>query len=142
MTADPEARGDQWRGLSGVYGNRGQGNGTHGDGMDADGTEVRRRDRGGSPGRGRRTAAILALILGLVGFAASMIGVAIQLLPRQFTAGQQRQIEAWEVMRRWQTMPAGQIFPASVSYQLSASLVTTSERLGSVLCANMQFCGP
>ena len=71
-------------------------------------------------GRGRRTAAILALILGLVGFAVSVTAVAIQLLPRQFTAGQQRQIEAWEVMRRWQTMPAGQIFPASVSYQLPA----------------------
>ena len=93
----------------------------HGDGMYADGTDVGRRDHGGSPGRGRRAAAIIALILGLVGFAVSMTGVAIQLLPRQFTAGQQRQIEAWEVMRRWQTMPAGQIFPASVSYQLSAS---------------------
>ena len=92
----------------------------HGDGMYADGTDVGRRDHGGSPGRGRRAAAIIALILGLVGFAVSMTGVAIQLLPRQFTAGQQRQIEAWEVMRRWQTMPAGQIFPASVSYQLSA----------------------
>ncbi len=92
----------------------------HGDGMYADGTNVGRRHHGGSPGRGRRAAAIIALILGLVGFAASMTGVAIQLLPRQFTAGQQRQIETWEVMRRWQTMPAGQIFPASVSYQLSA----------------------
>ncbi len=92
----------------------------HGDGMYADGTNVGRRDHGGSPGRGRRAAAIIALILGLVGFAVSMTGVAIQLLPRQFTAGQQRQIKAWEVMRRWQTMPAGQIFPASVSYQLSA----------------------
>ncbi|MGB6580512.1 MAG: hypothetical protein WBF34_21615, partial [Streptosporangiaceae bacterium] len=67
--------------------------------------------------------AILALILGLVGFAVSLTAVAIQLLPRQFTAGQQRQIEAWEVMRRWQTRPAGQIFPASVSYQLPASLL-------------------
>ncbi len=92
----------------------------HGDGMYADGTDAGRRDHGGSPGRGRRAAAIIALILGLVGFAVSMTGVAIQLLPRQFTVGQQRQIEAWEVMRRWQTMPAGQIFPASVSYQLSA----------------------
>ena len=90
-----------------------------GDGMYADGTDGGRRSRGGS-GRGRRVAAILALILGLAGFAASMIGVAIQVLPRQFTAGQQRQIEAWQVMRRWQTMPAGRIFPASVSYQLSA----------------------
>ena len=92
----------------------------HGDGMRADGTDVGRRDHGGSPRRGRRAAAIIALILGLIGFAVSMTGVAIQLLPRQFTAVQQRQIEAWEVMRRWQTMPAGQIFPASVSYQLSA----------------------
>ena len=102
----------------------------HGDGMYADGTYVGRRGRGGrrrgSRGRGgrrRRTAAILALILGLAGFAVSMTAVAIQLLPRQFTAGQQRQIEAWEVMRRWQTMPAGQIFPASVSYQLPANLL-------------------
>ena len=95
----------------------------HGDGMYADGTDVGRRDHGGSTGRGRRAAAILALILGLVGLAVSMTGVAIQLLPRQFSAGQQRQIEAWEVMRRWQTMPAGQIFPASVSYQLSAQVL-------------------
>ncbi len=95
----------------------------HGDGMYADGTDVDRRDHGSSPGRGRRAAAILALILGLVGLAVSMTGVAIQLLPRQFSAGQQRQIEAWEVMRRWQTMPAGQIFPASVSYQLSAQVL-------------------
>ena len=49
-----------------------------------------------------------------------MTGVAIQLLPRHFTAGEQRQIQAWEVLRRWQTMPAGRIFPASVSYQLSS----------------------
>jgi hypothetical protein len=95
----------------------------HGDGMYADGTDVARQGRGGSPGRGRRAAAILALILGLVGFAVSMTAVAIQLLPRQFTASQQRQIEAWEVMRRWQTMPAGQIFPASVSYQLSPQVL-------------------
>jgi hypothetical protein len=95
----------------------------HGDGMYADGTDVGRRGRGGSPGRGRRAAAIFALILGLVGFAVSITAVAIQLMPRQFTASQQRQIEAWEVMRRWQTMPAGQIFPASVSYQLSPQVL-------------------
>ena len=108
----------------------------HGDGMYADGTDVGRRDRGGSPGRGRRAAAILALILGLVGFAASMTGVAIQLLPRQFTASQQRQIEAWEVMRRWQTMPAGQIFPASVSYQLSAQVLQDAARLTWTRCGS------
>ena len=73
--------------------------------------------------RGRRAAAIVALILGLAGFAVSVFGVAIALLPRHFTASQQRQIQAWEVMRRWQTMPAGQIFPASVSYQLAANVL-------------------
>ncbi len=80
----------------------------------------------GSRGRGvrpRRAGTIIVLILGLAGFAVSAFGVAVQLLPRHFTASQQRQIEAWEVMRRWQTMPAGQIFPASVSYQLSAKML-------------------
>ena len=59
----------------------------------------------------------------MVGFAASAFGVAIQLLPRQFTVGQQRQIEAWQVSSRWQTLPAGQIFPASVSYSLPATVL-------------------
>jgi len=95
VTADPGARGDQWPRAPEVY-----------------------RSRGGV--RARRAAAIAALILGVAGFAVAAFGVAVQLLPRHFTASQQRQIEAWEVMRRWQTMPAGQIFPASVSYQLSA----------------------
>jgi hypothetical protein len=97
--------------------------------MYAEGTDGSRRPHGDSPGssgssgssgRGRRAAAVIALILGLAGFAVSAIAVAIQLLPRHFTAEQQRQIQAWEVHRRWQTMPAGQIFPASVSYQLPA----------------------
>jgi hypothetical protein len=94
--------------------------------MYAEGTDGSRRPRGGSSGspgssgRGRRAAAVIALILGLAGFAVSAIGVAVQLLPRHFTAAQQRQIQAWEVLRRWPTMPAGQIFPASVSYQLPA----------------------
>jgi hypothetical protein len=92
----------------------------HGDGMYADGTTGGRQERAG---RGRRVAAILALILGIAGLAASMVGVTTQLLPRQFTAGEQRQIKAWEVMRRWQTLPAGQIFPASVSYLLSARVL-------------------
>ena len=106
---------------AGVYGNRGHGDGIHGDGMYADGTDGGRRRRGVRGGR--RAAAVIALILGLAGFAVSAFGVAIQLLPRHFTASQQRQIEAWEVMRRWQTMPAGQIFPASVSYQLPAKVL-------------------
>jgi len=98
VTADPGARGDQWPRAPEAY-----------------------RSRGGV--RARRAAAIAALILGLAGFAVSVFGVAIQLLPRHFTASQQRQIEAWEVMGRWQAMPAGQIFPASVSYQLPAEVL-------------------
>ena len=87
--------------------------------MYADGTDGSRR-RGV---RARRAGAVIALVLGVAGFAVSAFGVAIQLLPRHFTASQQRQIEAWEVMRRWQSMPAGRIFPASVSYQLSANVL-------------------
>ena len=91
--------------------------------MYADGTDGSRRERGAPAGRGRRAAAVIALILGLAGFAVSAFGVAIQLLPRHFSASEQRQIEAWEVMRRWQTMPAGKIFPASVPYQLPAKVL-------------------
>jgi hypothetical protein len=80
-------------------------------------------DRSHNGVRARRAAAIIALILGLAGFAVSVFGMAVHLLPRHFTASQQRQIQAWEVMRRWQTMPAGQIFPASVSYQLPANVL-------------------
>jgi len=93
--------------------------------MYADGTYAEEtggglQGRGASSGRGRRVAAAIALILGVAGFAVSLTGVAVQLLPRHFTVEQQHQIQAWEVMRRWQLLPAGQIFPASVSYQLSA----------------------
>jgi hypothetical protein len=49
--------------------------------------------------------------------------VAIQLLPRHFSASEQSQIKAWEVMRRWQVMPAGKIFPASIPYQLPAKVL-------------------
>ena len=91
--------------------------------MYADGTDGSRRERGALAGRGRRAAAVIALILGLAGFAVSAVGVAIQLLPRHFSAGEQRQIKAWEITRRWQTTPAGQIFPASVPYQLPAPVL-------------------
>ena len=77
--------------------------------------------RGGR--RRRRLVALAALVLGVAGFAAAMTGVAVQLLPRQFTVGQQRQITAWEVSGRWRTLTAGQIFPASIGYQLSATVL-------------------
>jgi hypothetical protein len=101
-----------------------------GDGMYADGTDGDLQGRGGSSGRGRRVAAVIALALGVAGFAISLTGVAVQMLPRHFTADQQRQIKAWEVMRRWQLLPAGKIFPASVSYQLSADVLQDVTPLG------------
>jgi hypothetical protein len=103
--------------------------------MYADGTDgdLQGRDgssgRTGPSGRGRRVAAAIALILGVAGFAVSLTGVAVQLLPRHFTAEQQSQIQAWEITRRWQLIPAGQIFPASVSYQLSAKTLQDADPL-------------
>jgi hypothetical protein len=81
--------------------------------------------------RYRRTAALIALAVGLAGFAVSAAGLAIQLLPRQFTAAQRQEIENWEIAARWQRLTAGQIFPASVPYQLSATVLqdATSLRL-------------
>jgi hypothetical protein len=70
--------------------------------------------------RGRRAAALIALVLGLAGFVISATGMATQLLPRRFSAAQQQQIKNWEIAGRWQQLTAGQIFPATVSYQLSA----------------------
>ena len=64
---------------------------------------------------------MVAAIFGGIGLVVSLTGLAIQLLPRHFSAAQQRQIMAWEVSRRWRTLPAGDIFPATVKYQLSAS---------------------
>jgi hypothetical protein len=71
----------------------------------------------------RRLAALIALLLGLAGLAVSLNGVATQLLPRQFTAAQQEQIEAWEIAGRWRILAAGHIFPASVTYQLPAPVI-------------------
>jgi hypothetical protein len=67
------------------------------------------------------TAALVAAIFGGIGLVVSLTGLAIQLLPRHFSAAQQRQIMAWEVSKRWRTLPAGDIFPARVHYDLSAS---------------------
>ena len=66
------------------------------------------------------TVALIAAIFGGIGLVVSLAGLTIQLLPRHFSAAQQRQIMAWEVSKRWRTLPAGAIFPASVRYQLPA----------------------
>ncbi len=67
------------------------------------------------------TAALAAAIVGGIGLIVSLTGLVVQMLPRHFTAAQQRQIMAWEVSKRWRSRPAGEIFPASVPYQVPAA---------------------
>jgi hypothetical protein len=92
----------------------------------ASGDEPRREPRGA---RGRRVVALIALALGLAGLVISATGMATQLLPRRFSAVQQQQIENWEIAGRWQQLTAGQIFPASVGYQLSATVLQDASPL-------------
>jgi len=73
--------------------------------------------------KGRRAGALIVLAVGLAGLAISATVVTTQLLPRQFTAGQQQQIKNWEIASRWQQLPAGRIFPATVGYQLSNAVL-------------------
>jgi hypothetical protein len=73
------------------------------------------------PRRRRRAAALVVLALGVAGLAVSAVGISVQVLPRRFTATQQHQIQAWEIASRWQELTAAQIFPATVTYSLSAA---------------------
>lgn len=66
--------------------------------------------------RRRRSAAWTLLAVGGVALALSAFGAADQGGPRKFTAKQAQQITDWEYGKRWRTLPAGSIFPASVSY--------------------------
>jgi hypothetical protein len=61
---------------------------------------------------------VTAMVLGLLGLAASAAGIAVQVLPRRFSAAQQQQIMAWESARRWRATSAAKIFPAAITYQL------------------------
>jgi hypothetical protein len=70
--------------------------------------------RGRHPGRVAVCLALLAA--GVAGLAVSAVGIADNLLPRQFTVAQRRQIATWELERRWRALPARAIFPDSVSY--------------------------
>jgi hypothetical protein len=94
----------------------------------------------GLPRRHRSSAgtaiAGIALAVGLLGLVVSLLGVASQVLPRRFTAGQQQQIVNWEIGRSWRVQSAGAIFPASVSYPPPAvlddgpPLTLTARRIG------------
>jgi len=72
---------------------------------------------------------LMALVIGLAGLVASATGVAGQVLPRRFSAQQAQKIVAWETGKRWRTMPAGKIFPDSVTYQLPAYDMTAGNQL-------------
>ena len=75
------------------------------------------------PRRRRRAATLVVLVLAVAGLAVSAVGISVQVLPRQFTVTQQHQIEAWEIASRWQRLTAGQIFPATVTYSLTAGVL-------------------
>ena len=78
---------------------------------------------GGPPRRPRgRTVAIAVLAVGALGLACSLAGAASQKLPRKFTATQRQQIMDWEYGQRWRALPAGTIFPATVSYTAPSAL--------------------
>ena len=77
-----------------------------------------------------------ALAIGVAGLAVSLFGVATQVMPRHFSAAQQRQITDWEYGKRWRVLPASQIFPALVKYTPPValgddqSLTLAAHRLG------------
>jgi hypothetical protein len=73
-------------------------------------------------GSQRWFAVIAALVLGVAGLAVALTGIAFQLLPRQFSAEQRQQISDWEAGKRWRTLSAGAIFPASLHYELPSAL--------------------
>lgn len=72
-------------------------------------------------------------VLAALGF---MAGIVTQAGPRTFTASQRQQITDWEYGARWRDLPAGAIFPASVSYPApdalndDASLTLAAQRVG------------
>jgi len=88
-----------------------------------------------SRGRGYRIG-VTALAIGVAGLAVSLFGVATQVMPRHFSAAQQRQITDWEYGKRWRVLPASQIFPALVKYTPPValgddqSLTLAAHRLG------------
>ena len=70
----------------------------------------------------RRYRLVLAgLVLALIGLSASVGSVVLHVLPRTFSRGQQQQLAAWEIGKRWRTWPAGRIFPAAVPYEVPAT---------------------
>jgi hypothetical protein len=80
----------------------------------------------------------IVLVLALCGLGIATRGALTQVMPRRFTAAQQRAIQSWEIGRRWRTLRETTIFPDSVPYQLPAQaldgggdgVALTARRLG------------
>jgi hypothetical protein len=85
--------------------------------------------RPGQRPRRRVGLAVTAVLAGLIGVAASLAGLDVRITPRHFTAAEQQRITSWEVGKRWRTWPAGKIFPAAVTYQLSAANLASDKSL-------------
>ena len=66
----------------------------------------------------------MALALGLIGLVVSLFGVATQVLPRRFTASQQREIVNWEFGRNWRVLSAGRSSPPRSATRRPQSLTT------------------
>lgn len=71
--------------------------------------------------RRRYRLVLVGLVLALIGLSASIGSVVLHVLPRTFSRGQQEQLAAWEIGKRWRTWPAGRIFPAVIPYQVPAT---------------------
>jgi hypothetical protein len=92
---------------------------------------------------------VAGLFAGILGLAISVVGVVVQLMPRQFSATQRQQIEAWQVGNRWRSWAAGQIFPREISYTLpgtmfngGSSLPLTADRVGIAKQAKCRAAAP
>jgi hypothetical protein len=83
----------------------------------------------------RHRLARTGFVVALIGLSASVVGLVPNLLPRSFSAAEQQRITSWEIGKRWRAWSAGQIFPATVPYELSAAALvsTTGVRLSAHL---------
>ena len=76
----------------------------------------------------RRYRLVLAgFVLALLGLGVSAGAVVLHVLPRTFSRGQQQQLGAWEIGKRWRTWPAGRIFPGVIPYQVPATALDSPD---------------
>jgi len=71
----------------------------------------------------------LLVILAIGGLVVAGVGISRQVMPRSFTSVQRRQLEAWEVARRWRVTPKTQIFPIRIRYRLPGEQIGSDESL-------------